>query len=76
MTTPKIFIVDAQTGAELVRDFNATELTQLAKDLAEAEATHAAELAELNAKIAAAQKLVALGIDPKVFGLEVETSTK
>jgi rubrerythrin len=76
MTTPKIFIVDAQTGEELVRDLNTDELKQLSKDVAEAEANHAAELAELTAKIDAAQKLVALGIDPKVFGLEVETSTK
>jgi hypothetical protein len=72
MTTPKIFIVNAETGEELVRDLNADELTQLAKDIAEAEASHAVELAELTAKINAAQKLVALGIDPKVFGLEVE----
>lgn len=72
MTNPKTFIADAQTGEELVRDLNADELTQLAKDVAEAEATHAAELAQLTAKIDAAQKLLALGIDPKVFGLEVE----
>jgi hypothetical protein len=76
MTTPKTFIVNAETGEELVRDLNADELKQFNKDFAETEAKHAVELAELTAKIDAAQKLIALGIDPKVFGLEVETSTK
>ena len=73
MTTPKIFIVDAQTGEESLRDFNATELVQHGKDVAEEAASKAAELATSNAKKEAADKLLALGIDPTLLGLSVAT---
>jgi hypothetical protein len=43
MTTPQVKIVNAETGEETVRDMNAAELTQLAKDVAEREAIEAAE---------------------------------
>ncbi len=47
MTTPKTFIVDAQTGEEIIRDLNADELAQQAIDAAEQEAkTAAAEKAK------------------------------
>jgi len=74
MTTPKIFIFDGQSGQELLRDFNAEELAQNKKDIAEFEANKAAELAKSNAKKETAEKLIALGIDPKALGLDVESS--
>jgi hypothetical protein len=43
MTTPQVKIVDAETGEETLRDMNAEELTQLAKEVAEREAIEAAE---------------------------------
>jgi hypothetical protein len=43
MTTPQVKIVDAETGEETLRDMNAAELAQLAKDVAEREAIEAAE---------------------------------
>jgi hypothetical protein len=73
MTTPKVFIVNAQTGEESLRDFNAAELVQHEKDVSEAAATKAAELATSNAKKEAADKLLALGIDPTLLGLSVPT---
>ncbi len=73
MTTPKVFIVNAQTGEESLRDFNAAELVQHEKDVAEAAVTKAAELATFNAKKEAADKLLALGIDPTLLGLSVPT---
>jgi hypothetical protein len=54
MTTPQIKMVDAQTGEETLRDMNATELAQLAKEVAEREALEQAE-AEAQAKKAAAE---------------------
>jgi hypothetical protein len=72
MTTPQIKMVDAQTGEETLRDMNATELAQLAKEVAEREALEQAE-AEAQAKKAAAEaKLEALGLtagDLKALGL-------
>jgi hypothetical protein len=73
MTKLKILEVDAQTGEEVLRDFNAEELAQNQLDVAQNQAHQAAELAVLNAKKEAAAKLVALGIDPKALGLDVET---
>ena len=72
MTTPKAFIVDAETGVEELRNFNAEELVQHQKDVAKFEANKAAELAELEAKKEAATKLIALGLDPKLFGMNTE----
>ena len=49
MTTPKTFIVDAQTGEEIIRELNAEELAQQAIDVAAQEAkTAAAEQAKLD----------------------------
>ena len=73
MTNPKIFIFDGESGQELLRDFNAEELAQNKIDVAEFEANKAAELAKLNAKKEAAEKLIALGIDPKALGLDIES---
>lgn len=42
MTTQKIYILDAQTGEEIIRELNAEELAQQAIDLAEQEAKTAA----------------------------------
>jgi tryptophanyl-tRNA synthetase len=69
MTTPKIFIFDGESGEELVRDFNAQELAQNKKDLEEANAQTKAEAEEAKVKESAAEKLLALGIDPKALGL-------
>ena len=71
MTTPKIFIFDGQSGQELLRDFNAEELAQNKKDVAEAEAQKKAEAEAVKAKELAAAKLLALGIDPKLLGIHV-----
>jgi hypothetical protein len=71
MTTPKTFIVDAQTGVEELRDYNLEELAQHKIDLADAVAQKTAEAEEAKAKELAAEKLLALGIDPKVLGLHV-----
>jgi len=47
MTTQKTFIVDAQTGEEIIRELNAEELAQNKIDVAEQEAkTAAAEQAK------------------------------
>ena len=73
MTTPKILQIDAETGAEVLRDFNADEMAQHEIDLAENQAKQAAELAASNAKKEAAAKLIALGIDPKALGIDIET---
>ena len=43
MTTPQVKIVNAETGEETVRDMNAEELTQLAKEVIERESIEAAE---------------------------------
>ena len=43
MTTSKIFIVNAETGEEIVRDLNADELAQQAIDVAAQEAKTQAE---------------------------------
>ena len=54
MTTPTIKIVNVQTGAELEREMNAEELSQL-----ESDALHyAAKIAEQTAKEAARQAVL------------------
>jgi hypothetical protein len=72
MTISKTFIVNAQTGEEIIRELNADELAQEAIDIAEQEAKLiAAEQAEIN-KAAATAKLTALGLtteDLKALGL-------
>ena len=57
MTTSKIFIVNAQTGEEIVRDLNAEELSQQAIDLAEQEAKTGAAEQAATAKAALLAKL-------------------
>ena len=57
MTTPQIKIVDAETGEETLRDMNAAELAQLAKDVAEREALEAAEAKAATNKAALLAKL-------------------
>ena len=72
MTTPQVKIVDAETGEETLRDMNAAELAQLAKDVAEREAIETAEAQAAAAKEAAQAKLAALGLttdDLKALGL-------
>jgi hypothetical protein len=65
MATPQIKIVNSETGEETLRDMNAAELAQLAKEVAEREALEQAE-AEAQAKKAAAKaKLEALGLTPE-----------
>jgi hypothetical protein len=57
MTTPQVKIVDAETGQETLRDMNAAELAQLAKDVAEREAIEAAEAKAATDKAALLDKL-------------------
>jgi len=57
MTTPQVKIVDAETGEETLRDMNAAELAQLAKDVAEREALEAAEAKAVADKAALLAKL-------------------
>jgi len=57
MTTPQVKIVDAETGEEILRDMNAAELAQLAKDVAEREALEAAEAKAATHKAALLAKL-------------------
>jgi hypothetical protein len=59
MTTSKTFIVDVQTGEEIIRDLNADELAQQALDVIE----HETKLAEIEqAKVDKAALLAKLGI--------------
>ena len=72
MTTPQVKEVNAETGEETLRDMNAAELAQLAKDVAEREAIEAAEAKADSDKANAAAKLEALGLtanDLKALGL-------
>ena len=72
MTTPKILEINAETGQEVLRDYNAGELTQNQIDSAQNQANQAEQLEIVNAKKEAAEKLIALGIDPKALGLDIE----
>ena len=59
MTNPMIKLVNAETGEEVEREMNATELAQLAKD----RAASAAEVSEVEAKAnARAAVLAKLGL--------------
>jgi regulator of protease activity HflC (stomatin/prohibitin superfamily) len=57
MTTPKVTIFDATTGETITRDMNATELSQLQADRAEAEAKAETLEAKAAARQAALDKL-------------------
>jgi len=54
MTNPQIKIVDADTGEEIIRDANAEELAQFAKDKAD----YATRQAEAEAKAAQRQAIL------------------
>lgn len=72
MTTPTIKIVNAETGEEIVREMNATELKQLELDRATIAARFEKEQEAVSAKEAAQAKLAALGLttdDLKALGL-------
>ncbi len=72
MTKPQIKIVNAETGEEIIRDANAEEIAQMAKDKAEAEAKAAQLEAKAQAKANAEGKLAALGLttdDLRALGL-------
>ena len=72
MTKPTVKIVNAETGEEIIRDANAEEISQMAKDQAEAEAVQAEAEAKAQAKAAAEGKLAALGLttdDLRALGL-------
>lgn len=57
MSTPQVKEVNAETGEETLRDMNAAELAQLAKDVAEREAIEAAEAKAATDKAALLAKL-------------------
>jgi hypothetical protein len=72
MTTPKTFIVNVETGEEIVRDFNAEELAQQKIDVANQKAKMEAEAQAKANKEAAQLKLETLGLtadDLKALGL-------
>jgi predicted metal-dependent HD superfamily phosphohydrolase len=57
MTKPMIKLVNAETGEEIVREMNATELAQWDKDLAEAQAAKAEAAQKAADKAALLEKL-------------------
>ena len=72
MTTPQIKIVNAETGEEIIRDMNETELLQWETDKAEADQKAALQAQAKAAKEAAQAKLAILGLttdDLKALGL-------
>jgi hypothetical protein len=72
MTTPQIKIVNAETGEEIIRDMNETELMQWEADKAEADQKAALQAQAKAAKEAAQAKLATLGLttdDLKALGL-------
>ena len=64
MATPQIKIVNSETGEETLRDMNAEELAQLAKEIAKREAI---EATEAKAAIDKAALLAKLGITADEF---------
>lgn len=54
---PQVKIIDAETGEEIIRDANAEEIAQMAKDNAEFEAKLQAEQEKVIAKEAVIAKL-------------------
>ena len=75
MANDNVFIYDHETGIEIIREMTDSEQAIRDAEVAESNAAKAAKAAEaeavVQAKIAAAEKLTALGIDPKALGLEV-----
>ena len=75
MTNETIGIYNHTTGETIVREMTDAEQEIRNAEVAESVAAKAAKAAEaeavVQAKIAAAEKLTALGIDPKALGLEV-----
>lgn len=62
MTNPIITIHNATTGEVETREMNAEELAQLEKDRAEQEAQAAEQAAKEEARLAALNKLKAIGL--------------
>jgi hypothetical protein len=62
MTNPLIKIVDVTTGEELERPMNASELAQYKQDQLSTQAREQAEQAKAEARSAAEEKLLALGL--------------
>ena len=72
MTKPQITEYNCETGIEIIRDATNAEITQMAKDKAEADASEAKAEAKAQAKAAAEGKLTALGLttnDLRALGL-------
>lgn len=73
MTNDNIYIYDHSTGVEIVREMTDKEQAERNAEIAANVAKEQAKLAEAEAvataKTAAAEKLIALGIDPKALGL-------
>jgi len=73
MTNETIGIYDHATGETIVREMTDSEQAIRNAEVAESVAAKAAKAAEAEAKAIAkadaAEKLTALGIDPKAFGL-------
>jgi predicted metal-binding protein len=72
MTTPKTFIVNVETGEEIVREYNDDELAQQEIDVATQKAKMEAEAQAKANKEAAQLKLETLGLtadDLKALGL-------
>jgi hypothetical protein len=73
MANDSVTIYDHATGETIVREMTDAEQAIRDAEVAESMAAKAAKAAEAEAvaqaKIAAAEKLTALGIDPKAFGL-------
>lgn len=73
MTNGNIFIYDHATGEEITREMTDEEQAErdaeVAANLARKQAEAVEAEAQVAAKIEAADKLTALGIDPKALGL-------
>ena len=57
MTTPQIKLVNAETGEEIIRDMNKTELEQWEADQVAAENTKTAETAKAQERAALLERL-------------------
>lgn len=79
MTKPSITIYDHATGETVVREMDEIEYAEHLAITSQAQADKAARealaLSTETAKIEAVNKLIALGIDPLAFGLQVENLT-
>ena len=72
MSKPQIKEYNCETQEEIIRDATDAEIAQMAKDKAEADARKAEAEAKAQAKVAAENKLAALGLttdDLRALGL-------